>query len=111
MHRQLAAIVCQVSAVLGNVDEASVLKAAHVILQLGVGVAAGHHEANTARIQAIENRGEAFGIEGLRVGEEGAIHIDGDERGLSLHVMPFWLCYPVQGGCAYGCAPLRVSCF
>ena len=78
MHRQLTAIISQVGAVLSDVDEAPILEAAHVILQLGMGVAASHDEVNSQRVQARQDAREAFSVESFGVGEESAVHIDGD---------------------------------
>ena len=78
MNCQLAAVIGEVRAVLCNVDKALILEAAHVILQLGMGVAASHDEVNSQRVQARQDAREAFSVESFGVGEEGAIHIDGD---------------------------------
>ncbi len=54
-----------------------------------MGISARHDEVDSMRLQAGQDAREPFGVEGFGVGEEGAVHIDGNDGGFSLHAVPF----------------------
>ena len=89
MHGKLATLIGKIRTVFSDIDETLVLEAAHIVLQLGVGVSARHNKVDALRLQAGQDARETFGVERFGVGEEGAIHIDGNDGGLSLHAVPF----------------------
>ena len=98
MHGKLTVLISKIRTVFSDIDKTSPFKAAHIILQLGIGVSTRHNKVNAQRPQARQDARETFGVESFGVGEEGAIHIDGNDGGFSLHVAPFCLCYPIQLG-------------
>ena len=98
MHGKLTALISKVRTIFSDIDKTLILEAAHIVLQLGVGVSARHNKVNAQHPQARQDARETFGVESFGVGEEGAIHIDGNDGGFSLHAVPFWPCYPIQAG-------------
>ena len=52
MHGKLATLIGKIRTVFSDIDETLVLEAAHIVLQLGVGVSARHNKVDALRLQA-----------------------------------------------------------